>query len=350
MDEPRLARLDRELAVDLGHEGLVAPVLVLRAGEVDVLPAPHRLDDVHDALEVVGRVGLLAELDVLRTDAEQQLRPVVDPLGRVGVDVVGDAVGRQSVAIERDLEEVHRRAADEPRDERVRRAVKALQGCADLLELAVVEDREPVAHRHRLGLVVGDVDRRDAELALEALDLGAHLRAELRVEVRERLVHQEGVRVADGRPPDRHALFLPAGELAGVAVEHVPDVHGLGGVLDPAVDLVVREVGRHLQPEAHVPTDRHVRVERVVLEHHRDVALAGFEVADRLAVDRDLALGLSFEPRDHPEERRLPAPRGADHDQELVVLDREVDVVDRDDLVASLRERLRDAVEFDSCH
>ncbi len=62
---------------------------------------------------------------------------------------------------------------------------------ADLLEQAVAHDRDAVAHRHRLDLVVGDVDGRRAEALVQPRDLGAGLHAQLGVEVRERLVHQE---------------------------------------------------------------------------------------------------------------------------------------------------------------
>ncbi len=63
----------------------------------------------------------------------------------------------------------------------------------DLLEDALAHDRDAVAHRHRLDLIVRDVDGGDAELPLKRADLGAHLHAQLRVEVGERLVHQEDV-------------------------------------------------------------------------------------------------------------------------------------------------------------
>ena len=92
-------------------------------------------------------------------------------------------------------------------------------GRVDLLQVAVLEHGDPVAHRHRLDLVVGDVDRGDAELALQAGDLGAHLHAQLGVEVGERLVHQERRRLAHDGPAHRDALALAARELAGLAVE-----------------------------------------------------------------------------------------------------------------------------------
>ena len=56
---------------------------------------------------------------------------------------------------------------------------------------------------------------------MQPLDLAAHLVAELRVEVRQRLVEQEELRVAHDGPADGDALALPAGELARIAVEEL---------------------------------------------------------------------------------------------------------------------------------
>ena len=81
-----------------------------------------------------------------------------------------------------------------------------------------------MAHRHGLDLVVGDVDRRDAELALERGDLCAHLDAQLGVEVRQRLVHEEHLRLAHDGPAHGHALPLAAGELLRLAVSSVVEV------------------------------------------------------------------------------------------------------------------------------
>ena len=50
------------------------------------------------------------------------------------------------------------------------------------------------AHRHRLHLVVGDVEEGGAEVLVQRRDLDPHLGAELRVQVGERLIHQKGVR------------------------------------------------------------------------------------------------------------------------------------------------------------
>jgi hypothetical protein len=49
----------------------------------------------------------------------------------------------------------------------------------DLLDAAVVEHRQPVAHRERLLLVVRDVEEGDPHLAVDPLQLDLHLLPEL---------------------------------------------------------------------------------------------------------------------------------------------------------------------------
>ena len=99
---------------------------------------------------------------------------------------------------------------------------------ADLLEEAVPHDGDPVAHRHGLDLVVGDVDGRRAEALVEARDLGAGLHAQLGVEVAERLVHEEDGRLAHDRAAERDALALAAGERLRLAVEEVLEAEDAG--------------------------------------------------------------------------------------------------------------------------
>ena len=107
----------------------------------------------------------------------------------------------------------HVRDADEAGDELARRMLVDLGGRADLLDPALVEDGQPVAHRQRLLLVVRDVDERDPELLLDPLQLDLELLAQLEVERAERLVEQERLRPVDDRARERDALALAAGEL-----------------------------------------------------------------------------------------------------------------------------------------
>jgi hypothetical protein len=66
-------------------------------------------------------------------------------------------------------QQVHGRLADEIRDEEIRRVfVNRFRG-ADLLQLAVAHDSDPVRHRQGFRLVVGDVDRRGLQVTQEVL-------------------------------------------------------------------------------------------------------------------------------------------------------------------------------------
>jgi hypothetical protein len=53
------------------------------------------------------------------------------------------------------------------------------------------------------------------------------------------------------------------------------------------------------QSERHVLGDCHVRVQRVVLEHHRDVAVLRRHVVDDVAADHDVAVADVLEACDH---------------------------------------------------
>ena len=194
----------------------------------------------------------------------------------------------------------------------------------DLHELAELHHRDPVAHRHGLDLVVGDVDGGDAEVGLELGDVGAGLHPHLRVEVRQRLVHAEHLRVADDRAAHGHPLALTTGQGLGLALEELLETQDLGGLGDALVALVGGDLG-HLESEGHVVRDGHVRVQRVVLEHHRDVTVLRRDVGDVAVADEDLAGVDLLETGQHPQGRGLAAPGRADEDHELAVLDLQVD-------------------------
>jgi len=90
-----------------------------------------------------------------------------------------------------------------------------------------------------------------------------------------------------------------------------------------------------------------VWVERVVLEHHRQVAVPRGEVVDPLAPDDHVAGGDVLEADDHPEQGGLPAPGRPDQDHELPVLDVDADVVHGREAVAVL---LDDVLHLDLGH
>ena len=328
---------DLEVGDHLGAERLdvldrrVQPAFARRAGldrrVLEVLGPDAHGDRAADVAVEVGWVGQRVGLEAQELVAE-----------------VGDEVA--VLAVQLRLEEVHRRAADEARHEQVGRRVVELHRRVDLLQHAAAHQRDAVAHRHRLDLVVGDVDGRRLQLVLDAGDLGAHLDAQLRVEVAQRLVHQEDLRAAHDRAAHRHALALTAGERLGLALEQVLEPDHLRDLADALLDLGLAQL-LDLEPVRHVVVHAQVRVERVVLEHHRDVALLRRDVVDHRVVDHQLSLADVLEPREHSQGRGLAAARRTDQDHELPVPDLQIQGVNSLEAIVI---DLRDAVERHARH
>ena len=116
------------------------------------------------------------------------------------------------------------------------------------------------------------------------------------------------------------------------------------------VEEVARLVPRraaYLQAVADVLPHAHVRIERVALEDHRDVAAPRREVGHVGAADRDLPRGHLLEAGDHPQQRRLAATGRADEHHELAVADLQADVVDGGDVAGV---DLRQLLELDLGH
>ena len=105
---------------------------------------------------------------------------------------------------------------------RVARPLVDVARRADLRDAPVLHHHDAVAERHRLGLVVGDVDRGDAEAAQQLVDLEAQRIAQLGIERGQRLVEQQGAGLHRERARERHALALPARELVDAAIGQAP--------------------------------------------------------------------------------------------------------------------------------
>jgi hypothetical protein len=127
--------------------------------------------------------------------------------------------------------------------------------------------------------------------------------------------------------------------MASIAFEDVSKVFPDG---TKAVDGLSLEIS-----DGEVVEDAHVRVERVGLEDHGDVAVLGRHVIDHSIADPQLAVGDLLQPGHTAQSGRLATAGRADQDEELAVLDLEVEIVHGDDLGAV---PLRHVVERDGRH
>ena len=81
-----------------------------------------------------------------------------------------------------------------------------------------------------------------------------------------------------------------------------------------------------LQSKGHVVVDRHVRIERVILEDHRDIAVLRRDVVDPLSPMRMSPLEISSRPAIIRSVVDFPQPGWPDEHDELAVFDLETDV------------------------
>ena len=198
------------------------------------------------------------------------------------------------------------RGAEEARDEARPRALVQLVGRPELLDAAAVHHRDDVRHRHRLLLVVRDMDERDPHVVLDALELELHLLAELQVERAERLVEEQDLGVVDERPRQGDPLLHAAGELPRLPLLGPRQVDETEDLPHAAGDLVAGNVSA-AKAEGDVLEDRQVREERVALEDRVHVALVRRQSRDGLVAEVDDAIVRFLEAADHPQRRRLPA-------------------------------------------
>ena len=223
-------------------------------------------------------------------------------------------------------QQVHRRAADELGDEFVDGPLVQFQRRADLRDAASGQNHDPVGQGHRLGLVMGDVDHRAVgHRGFQLRDLDPRGHPQRRVKVRERFVEQIDLGVAHDGPADGDPLALPARQRLGQAVQIGRQLQHLARALGRLADLVPG-LARDLEGKGHVVAHRHVRIERVGLEHHRDAALAGRDVVHHLPVDFQRAAGDLFQPRDHPQQGGFAAARRTDENDEFARADIKVDI------------------------
>ena len=165
---------------------------------------------------------------------------------------------------------------------------------------------------------------------MQALELRAHVVAELGVEVGQGLVEEQQPRAADEGPADRDALLLAAARGLGLALQDVPDAQHLRHFAHAGLDLGPRDAG-FAKRIGEVLEHGEVRVEGEGLEHHRDPAVGRRDARDVLAVEHDPPAVRRLEPGDDPERRRLAGRARPEQAEELPVPDVEVDAVEGDD-------------------
>ena len=319
----------------------------------------HRLDDLNCGFELAWGSSKSAIRDVravLGADANSSgfASIVSDPRATGEINdqraVVFPEKKVSTLGMEDSLQKIHGWAAKEPSDEEVGRLVVNLKRRGDLLNDAVFHHHDPLSHSHGLDLVVGHINHGRLQLPVELGDFGTHLNPHLCVEIGKGFIEEENTRLAHDRAADSHALSLPAGKGLGLAVKVVGDAENLSCIHHAAADFLLGSPPK-FQSERHVVVNRHVWIERVVLENHRNVAVFRRNIVHPAVADKNISTRDFLQSRDHAQGGGFAATGRADEYNKFPVLDFEVEVADRDHLAAFFRGiGFEDALECNLCH
>ena len=115
-----------------------------------------------------------------------------------------------TVVIQPAFQEIHLRATDETRHRNVGRLVIDLRCGADLLNRSLMQYDDFVAEGQSLSLVMGHVNNRGVQPAVQSSQLNPHRGPERSIEIRQRLVKKKNFRLPYDSAPQRHSLSLPA--------------------------------------------------------------------------------------------------------------------------------------------
>ena len=214
---------------------------------------------------------------------------------------------------------------------------------------SAVHEHDLVRHFAREADLVRDDHHRHAVLC-ERAHHGQDLADQLGIERGGRLVEQHHARLHRERPGDGHALLLPAGELARIAVS----LRGQADALEQRHCALARLRGRHFlhhdRSERHVLDHRDVLEEIEALEHHADIGagrtqlwltdfvepVADAAIADQVSVHCHVAGVGCLEMVDATQEGRLSGARGPDDAHHLAGIDVEIDSFQDFDMAITL--------------
>ena len=211
----------------------------------------------------------------------------------------------------------------------------------------VVHDDDLVAHRERFILVVRHIGHREPQPLLQRSDLLAHLPAQARVQIGQRLVEQQDRRFQHQRPGQRNPLLLAARQFRGLPLVEADQPDAAQRLLR-ALPRDAPGHPRHLEAVADVVEHVQVGEQRVALEHHADVAVRGAQRRHVLAPDQDLARRRCFEAGDHPQRGGLAAARRPQDGRERAAPHLETDCLDCERRRGVPAIALADAPELDA--
>ena len=109
----------------------------------------------------------------------------------------------------------------------------------------------------------------------------------------------------------------------------------VGSSLHTALDFILGHT-TNLQAIGHVVVNRHMRIKRIVLEHHRAVTILRFKLIDNAIPDHKFTTGDLFKTCHHTQERGFTTTRGPHDHDEFAIFNVEGNAMDNSNVTITL--------------
>ncbi|MNG96391.1 hypothetical protein D3C79_554550 [compost metagenome] len=229
--------------------------------------------------------------------------------------------------------DVHFWRPDKAGDKHVFRVVVQVVWRIHLHDMAQLHHADTVAHGHGFGLIVGNIDggRRFAALFQLLVQIGntdTHRSTQLGIQVRQRFIEQEHVWFFHNCAAHGHTLRLPTRELAWQTIQQLFQLQDLGGFVDLLFNLLFRQLAQ-LQTKRQVIFYRHMRIQRIVLEHHGNTTGFRGQVIHHAVANAHFTAANGFQPCQHPQRGRFGTAGRADNHHKLAIGNGQIDAMYR---------------------
>ncbi len=150
--------------------------------------------------------------------------------------------------------------------------------------------------------------------------------AEQGVDGGKRLIQKQHFRLGDDGSCQRDTLLLAAGKLHRELVDLLRKADDLQNILHFFVGLFLRHFF-HLEAEADVVGDAHIREQGILLEHHADAAVPRVDIRDILPVEINFAARDLLKAGETAQQRGLSAAGRPKKRDQLALFNAEADIL-----------------------
>src|SRR5215218_3939959 len=180
------------------------------------------------------------------------------------------------------------------------------------------------------------MDERDADLALNALELKLHLLPKLEIEGAKGLIEEKDAWPVHQRSREGNPLLLTTGQLSRLATLEPAEFYECKRLLDAIPEVDAADAGA-AEAEGDVFEDGQMREERVTLKYRVHVALVRRKPGHFATAQQDVPVRRFLEAADQSERGRLAATGRTEEGEERPRADPERDIVHRGHRVEVLR-------------